>query len=170
MAFGTRPILREPLHRERRCWPSDRSQATALYVTLGPHPRPPQPGGPCRGRDPHAPPHNPPGLRATAAAARYREAISRARSHLDGISAKLVQGEQEGDDGGGYRWRVLTRPVGSTGTQDTAGSPVPATDSLVVTLYAITVWIVWREGIHARMVQLDSERLLLTAPDQERQR
>jgi general secretion pathway protein I len=103
-------------------------------------------------------------INATRAAARYQEAISRARSHLDGTSANLTFGEQDGDDGGGFHWRVQVRPVESTGKQDSAGRPVPATDSLVITLCAITVWITWREGTHNRSVRLDSARLLTSAP------
>jgi general secretion pathway protein I len=103
-------------------------------------------------------------IHATGAAARYQEAVSRARSHLDGTSANLVFGEQEGDDGGGFHWRSVVRAVGSTGKQDSAGRPVAATDSLVITLCAVTVWITWREGTHARTVRLDSERLLTSAP------
>ena len=103
-------------------------------------------------------------IHATGAAARYQEAVSRARSHLDGTSANLVFGEQEGDDGGGFHWRTVVRPLDSTGKQDSAGKPVGATDSLVVTLCAITVWINWREGTHGRTVRLDSERLLTSAP------
>jgi prepilin-type N-terminal cleavage/methylation domain-containing protein len=103
-------------------------------------------------------------INATGAAARYQEALSRARSHLDGSSANLVFGEQEGDDGGGFHWRVMVRPLDSTGRKDSAGRPIPATDSLVVTLCAVTVWINWREGTHGRLVRLDSERLLISAP------
>jgi general secretion pathway protein I len=103
-------------------------------------------------------------IRATAAAARYQEAISRARSHLDGISANLVAGEQAGDDGGGFHWRVLVRAADSTGKQDSAGRPVPNTDMLVVTLYATTVWITWQDGENVRTVRLDSKRLLTSAP------
>lgn len=103
-------------------------------------------------------------INATGAAARYQEAVSRARSHLDGTSANLAFGEQEGDDGGGFHWRTVVRPVETTGKQDTEGRPVAATDSLVITLCAVTVWINWREGTHGRTVRLDSERLLISAP------
>ena len=97
---------------------------------------------------------------ATSAAAHYQEAVSRARSHLDGTTANLVPGEQEGDDGGGFHWRVVVRAVDSTGKRDAAGRSIASADSLVVTLYAVTVWITWREGATNRSVQLDSERLL----------
>ena len=49
-------------------------------------------------------------ISATGAAARYQEAVSRARSHLDGTSVNLTFGEQEGDDGGGFHWRVRGAP------------------------------------------------------------
>jgi hypothetical protein len=103
-------------------------------------------------------------IHASSAAARYQEAVSRARSHLDGTSANLVFGEQDGDDGGGFHWHTLVRAVDSTGKQDSAGRPVAATDSLVLTLCAVTVWITWHDGARDRSVQLDSARLLTSAP------
>jgi prepilin-type N-terminal cleavage/methylation domain-containing protein len=53
------------------------------------------------------------GLAATQAAARYQEAVVRARSHLAALSrdAALPIGEAEGDDGGGFRWRLRVTPV-----------------------------------------------------------
>jgi prepilin-type N-terminal cleavage/methylation domain-containing protein len=103
-------------------------------------------------------------IRSSTTTAHYQQAVSRARSHIDGIGANLVAGDQEGDDGGGFRWHTLVRVVDSTGKQDTTGKPVPNTDSLIITLYAVTVWIVWRDGPHERMVRLDSQRLLTSAP------
>jgi len=102
-------------------------------------------------------------MRATATSARYQQAVSRALSHLDGASANLTPGEQEGDDGGGFHWHVLVRPVDSTGKQDATGKPVVA-DTLVVTLYAVTASISWRDGRRERNVRLDSRRLLTSAP------
>jgi general secretion pathway protein I len=103
-------------------------------------------------------------MRATTTAARYQEAVSRAVSHLDGAGANLMPGEQDGDDGGGFHWHVLVRPVDSTGKQDAAGKPLANTDTLVVTLYAVTVSITWRDGRNERVVRLDSQRLLTSAP------
>src|SRR5450432_1037956 len=57
-------------------------------------------------------------MRATASAARHQQALSRALSHLDGAGVNLMPGEQEGDDGGGFHWHVLVRPIDSTGKQD----------------------------------------------------
>ena len=99
------------------------------------------------------------GRRATAAAERYGDAISRARSHLDAAAVRPVAGRQEGDDGSGYRWRSQVRAIESLApNQD--GSAL-TTDSTVrnVTLYAITVWIFWNEGTRGRAIRLDSARL-----------
>jgi len=103
-------------------------------------------------------------MRATASAARHQQALSRALSHLDGAGVNLMPGEQEGDDGGGFHWHVLVRPIDSTGKQDAAGKPMPITDTLVVTMYAVTVSITWRDGRNERFVRLDSRRLRTTAP------
>ncbi len=75
-----------------------------------------------------------------------------------------MPGEQDGDDGAGFHWHVLVRSMDSTGKQDAAGKPLPNTDGLVVTLYAVSVSISWREGRNERLVRLDSRRLLTTAP------
>jgi hypothetical protein len=52
------------------------------------------------------------------------------------------------------------RPVDSTGKRDAAGRSVDSADALVVTLYAVTVWITWREGATDGSVRLDSKQLL----------
>jgi prepilin-type N-terminal cleavage/methylation domain-containing protein len=101
---------------------------------------------------------------ATSTAARYQEAISRARSHLDGTAVHLIAGEQDGDDGAGFHWHTLVRPADSTGKRDASGKPVASDDALVVTLYTVTVWITWREGGNSQAVRLDSERLQTTTP------
>lgn len=104
------------------------------------------------------------GMRATTTAQRYQEAVSRARSHLDGLSVNLVAGVQEGDDGGGFHWRMAVRPIDATGKRDATGHPVGDKETLVVTLYAASVWITWKEGSQTRSVRLDSARLLTSAP------
>lgn len=101
---------------------------------------------------------------ATSSAARYEEAISRARSHMDGTAVQLVAGEQEGDDGAGFHWHTLVRPADSTGKRDASGKPVASEDTLVVTLYAVTVWITWHEGARQQAVRLDSARLQTITP------
>ena len=104
------------------------------------------------------------GRRAVATALRYEDAVSRARSHLDGAYAALVPGDQDGSDGRGFRWRVAVRALESTGKRDAAGRQVANTDGFVLTLYAVTVWITWKEGGNERAVRLDSKRLVAAAP------
>jgi general secretion pathway protein I len=104
------------------------------------------------------------GGRATSVAARYQEAISRAHSHLDGTGAFLAPGDQEGDDGAGFHWRTVVRVTDSTGKRDASGQPIASEDALVVNLYAVTVWITWRDGATTRTVRLDSERLATAVP------
>src|SRR5260370_4680943 len=53
------------------------------------------------------------GVLAVDAAGHVNEAIERAQSHLAAIGriAAITPGETEGDDGGGYGWRVRARPL-----------------------------------------------------------
>lgn len=94
-------------------------------------------------------------LQASKTAARYNEAVVRAQSRMaEAVTgAALLPGEREGDDGGGYRWRVrVTQSAGA------AARPTdPSAASL--TLYAVTVWITWGEGARTRDVRLDTEQV-----------
>lgn len=92
------------------------------------------------------------GLGNVALAGQYTEAMRRAQSHLAMVGAvtALAQGDQSGDDGGGYSWRIrisppLVRPAGN-------GAPPPA-------LYAVEVTIGWKSGSSAKSVSLQSQRL-----------
>ena len=53
------------------------------------------------------------GLFASETAVRVDEAIERAQSHLAafGRTGAVTPGDMEGDDGGGYRWRVRVEPI-----------------------------------------------------------
>lgn len=104
-------------------------------------------------------------MQSTATATHYQQAVLRARSHLDGLTANLMPGNQEGDDGGGFHWHTLVRATDSTGKQDAGGKPLPKADALVVTLYDVTVSIGWRDGHQERQVRLNSQRLLTSAPE-----
>jgi general secretion pathway protein I len=98
------------------------------------------------------------GLAATQAAARYGEAVSRARSHLAAVThgAALAPGDNQGDDDGGFHWRVRITQEASPvlelpGRARQSGVPV--------TLYAVSVWIAWRDGHAGRSVRLDTKQI-----------
>jgi general secretion pathway protein I len=101
------------------------------------------------------------GLTSSHAAARYREAVSRARSHLDVAmhGTALVPADTQGDDGGGFHWHLRVTPAAST-----TGQPpglARRTDT-AVTLYAVSVTISWRDGHSTREVRLDSAQVAET--------
>lgn len=101
------------------------------------------------------------GLFAADTAARAEEAVQRAQSHLAAIGrdAALIQGDTSGDDGGGYRWRLLVQPamqrrgVGADGVTPTA-----------TILFSVEVSILWRSRGHERAVVLRTLRLGAGAP------
>ena len=92
------------------------------------------------------------GIRAAEVAGRTQEALSRARSRLAvvGQAAPLAAEDRQGDDGGGYRWRVRVAPL-ATGRAG-PGAAVP-------TLYGVEVTIAWGSGRDARAVTLETRRL-----------
>ena len=97
------------------------------------------------------------GLQSTRASGHYQEAVSRARSRLAtlGHGAALAPGAQEGDDGGGYRWRIRVVQV-AAGASQTDG---PQTPRLV--LYGVSVGVSWSMDGGNREVVLESQRLAL---------
>jgi general secretion pathway protein I len=94
------------------------------------------------------------GVLAVDAAGHVDQAIERAQSHLAafGRTAIITPGETEGDDGGGYSWRVRARPL--TTWQFPAGA-VPPT----ITLFEVEIAILWKAGGGHRSVVLTSLRL-----------
>jgi general secretion pathway protein I len=94
------------------------------------------------------------GLLSLNTAGRYEEAVSRAKSHLAALGSDVgfMEGNFDGDDGDGYRWRLHIAPV--------ATSRSTSSDVASVTLYAIQVTISWTEGGMDREVELRSERLV----------
>ena len=96
------------------------------------------------------------GLLATHAAAHYEEAVQRAQSHLAAIGrdVALLEGETEGDDGGGYRWRLRVVPR-SSWQNVAAGSRI---------LFDVEVAITWPGQRNKRGVVLKTSRLASTAP------
>jgi general secretion pathway protein I len=94
-------------------------------------------------------------LNTSRTAARYDEALVRARSHLMMAThgGALMPGDWQGPDGGGYRWHLHVATV-SLGPR---GSAVVPAQPMV--LYAVTVWVTWTEGDHTRQVRLDTEQI-----------
>jgi general secretion pathway protein I len=93
------------------------------------------------------------GLENGALADQYMEATRRAQSHLAALDVltPLRPGDQSGDDGGGYSWRVrVSQPALHAGT--TADQKAPA-------LYTVDVSITWRAGNATRTVSLQSQRI-----------
>ena len=101
------------------------------------------------------------GLVATDTATRAEEAVERAQSHLAalGHDVALAQGESEGDDGGGYRWRLRVEPAASWRSGGVNGIPVSAT-----TLFDVEVAISWPGGHHERSVVLRTRRIATETP------
>jgi general secretion pathway protein I len=95
------------------------------------------------------------GLFASDTAARTDEAVERAQSHLAafGRTGSVAPGDMEGDDGGGYRWRVRVAPLGAEPVV-AQGQPAAAR-----TLYSVQVAISWGTGRHTRSVNLETRRL-----------
>ena len=100
------------------------------------------------------------GLFAVDTAARTEEAVERAQSHLAalGRDVALLQGDTDGDDGGGYHWRLRVQPMGSLQI-----APQPSETGAETTLFDVEVTITWDAGGRSRSVALRSQRLGTTA-------
>jgi general secretion pathway protein I len=108
-------------------------------------------------------------LKASQRAARYQDALVRARSHLAMATngGSLMPGNWDGDDGGGYRWHIHVVPVAGAAASAVAAAPAAATPAPIpagrpmppLVLYAVSVWITWTESGHTRQVRLDTEQI-----------
>jgi general secretion pathway protein I len=96
------------------------------------------------------------GLLTANEATRVAEAVDRAQSHLAAIAdaGAITPGETEGDDGGGYHWRLSARPIVSR----PVSIPGPG-GGMAATLYEVRVTVSWGGGRHARSVELDTRRI-----------
>ena len=96
------------------------------------------------------------GLLAADTSTRVEEAVQRAQSHLAAVGRDiaLLQGDTDGDDGGGYRWRLRIAPAAAWQAQPDSGAPAVAT-----TLYDVEVSISWPGRGQARSVVLKTQRL-----------
>jgi len=102
------------------------------------------------------------GMVSVTTAGRYEEAVSRARSHMAAIGhdGPLSETETEGDDGGGYHWRIHIVPLASV--TPPANGPQPAfmqAPGRKPTLFSVEVGISWDDGAQHREFLLQSQRL-----------
>jgi len=90
-------------------------------------------------------------------AGNYEEAVSRAKSHMAslGRESDIAPGEQSGDDGGGFRWRVKITP--SAVAQPPQDGQVP---NARLTLFDVEVSVSWADGGRPHAVVLHTQRLL----------
>jgi general secretion pathway protein I len=93
---------------------------------------------------------------AAKQAGNYEEAVSRAKSRIAAVGrdSDIAPGENGGDDGGAYRWRVKISP---SAVAQAPGDGPPVTTHL--TLYDVEVAISWTDSGHKREVVLHSQRL-----------
>lgn len=100
------------------------------------------------------------GLVAVATASRFEEAVQRAQSHLAAVGrdVALLQGESEGDDGGGYRWRLRIVPAAGWNRQ-------PGAAAGSVTLFDVEVAVSWRAPVAERSVTLRTRRIGIMMPE-----
>jgi len=93
---------------------------------------------------------------AAKQAGNYEEAVSRAKSRMAAVGreTEIAPGENGGDDGGAYRWRVKITP--SAVAQPPGDAPPVAVH---LTLYDVEVAISWTDSGHKREVVLHSQRL-----------
>jgi general secretion pathway protein I len=102
------------------------------------------------------------GLFAVDTAGSLEEAVARAQSHLAAVGrdAALLQGDSNGDDGGGYHWWLHVRPLAERLAQQQGQG-----GRSVTTLYEVEVRISWASAGRQRSVTLRSERIdTATAP------
>ena len=101
------------------------------------------------------------GLHATRSAALYDEAVVRARSHLATAmyGMRLAPLDQNGEDGGGFHWRLRVAPVTTAALRPIGPVEPGQPASFPVVLDEISTWISWRDGDATRQVVLQSEQV-----------
>jgi general secretion pathway protein I len=95
------------------------------------------------------------GLFAVSVAGNAAEAVERAQSRLSEFCARevLAPADIEGEDGGGYRYRIVARPVATQpARQSNSGGQAQ-------TLFEIESSISWGTGRHRRSVVLTTRRI-----------
>ncbi len=101
------------------------------------------------------------GLHETQTATMYDQAIVRGKSRLAAAvhGAKLAAGDWQGDDGGGFRWRLRVAPVASASMRPVGLVGPRSASSFPVVLYGVSVWITWKDGATVRDVRLETEQV-----------
>ncbi len=101
------------------------------------------------------------GLASTETASHYEQAVARARSRLSAAvnASPLVPGDWRGDDGGGFAWHLHVAPLASANVQPVNAVTLRGSASFPLTLYAVTVWVAWRDDSGVREVRLDTEQI-----------
>ena len=99
------------------------------------------------------------GVFAGNTASRVEEAVERAQSHLAafGREGAVVASELEGEDGGGYRWRLRAIPL-------VAEQPAATGSATFISLFDIQVTIAWRAWGQDRSVLLTTRRIGTITP------
>ncbi len=96
------------------------------------------------------------GLGIASSATRYEDAVARARSRLASVGASgyLQPGDTQGEDGGGYHWRLRISAVAVAQSPKVSGIAI---NDEGATLYSVSVAESWDGG--RRSVTLNTERL-----------
>jgi len=95
------------------------------------------------------------GLQSARVSGHTQEAVSRARSRLPG--------DTQGDDGGGFQWRVRVARLVTTAPPDRTPQPSSgAAGGQAVSLYAVIVGVSWHRDGGVREVVLESQRVQAT--------
>jgi general secretion pathway protein I len=101
------------------------------------------------------------GLHATRTATRYEQALSRARSRLviAEHGSPLIAGDMQGDDGGGFHWRLHVTPIDATAVRPFDPVGLRQAPDFQLTLYAVSVWVSWDDFGTQRSVGLDTQQI-----------
>jgi general secretion pathway protein I len=103
-------------------------------------------------------------LRDIQTAARYEEALSRARSRLAIAThgAPLAPGDMEGDDGGGYHWQLHVAPMSTTAVRPIGLLDRERPTWVKLALYNVSLRLTWADrggDDHRREVRLETQHL-----------
>ena len=101
------------------------------------------------------------GLHATRTAARYEQALSRARSRLviAEHGSPLIAGDMQGDDGGGFHWHLHVTPLETTAVRPFDPAGLRQSADYQLTLYGLSVWVSWSDLGTERSVRLDTQSI-----------